>query len=171
MQDRRPIRAASSILCAVLLAGCGFQLEGAGALPAAMATTYVETSQPHSEFFGSLRDVLRMRGSEVVDAPQAGGATLRILEDSTGQRVLSVSARNTPREYEVFYTVTFSLHADAQSLIEAESLVVTRNYTYDETQVLGKLTEERVLRRALASDLARRVVRRIEAARAPTPGG
>jgi outer membrane lipopolysaccharide assembly protein LptE/RlpB len=40
---------------------------------------------------------------------------------------------------------------------------VTRSYTYDETQVLAKASEEQILREALADDLARRVVRRIEA--------
>jgi LPS-assembly lipoprotein len=110
-----------------------------------------------------MREALRMRGLEVVGTPEQAGARLIITEDNTGQRVLSVSARNTPREYEIFYTVTFALEAGDASLIEAESLVVTRNYTYDETQVLGKSREERILRRSLAEDLARRVVRRIEA--------
>ncbi len=81
---------------------------------------------------------------------------LDIVSDETGQRVLSVSARNIPREYEVFYAVTFSLRVGTESLISNESLVVTRAYTYDETQVLAKAAEEQILRRALAEDLARR---------------
>ena len=59
-----------------------------------------------------------------------------------------------------------------------ETLVVTRSYTFEETQVLAKASEEEVLRRALADDLARRVVRRIEglgsaptAPNAPEPAG
>ena len=128
-----------------------------------MATTYLHTSEPNSEFFSSLREALRVRGLQVVNTPQQAGAQLIITEDSSGQRVLSVSARNTPREFEVFYSVTFSLQSGTERLIEPESLVVTRSYTYDETQVLGKSQEERVLRRALATDLARQVVRRIEA--------
>jgi LPS-assembly lipoprotein len=85
--------------------------------------------------------------------------------------VLSVSARNIPREYEIFYTVTFSLAADGAALIEPVSLVARRSYTFDETQVLAKDREERILRRALADDLARQVVRRIEAAGSATPIG
>jgi LPS-assembly lipoprotein len=146
-----------------LLAACGFRLAGTGTLPAVMATTYVETTERNSEFFESMREALRLRGLEIVDVPEKAGARLIIIEDSTGQRVLSVSARNTPREYEIFYAVTFALQAGPDNLIESESLVVTRSYTYDETQVLGKSREERVLRQALADDLARQVVRRIEA--------
>ena len=144
-------------------AGCGFQLEGSGALPSAMEQTYVDAVRPSSEFLGSLREVLRRRGLEVVSDAGQAGATLVITEDSTGQRVLSVSARNIPREYEIYYAVTFSLRVGSEPLVESESLVLTRGYTYDETQVLGKSQEEEVLRAALAEDLALQVVRRIEA--------
>ena len=97
-----------------------------------------------------------------MESRQDAGAVLRILEDNSGQRMLSVSARNIPREFEVYYFVTFSLEADGKSLIPAESLVATRSYTYDETLVLGKSAEEGVLRQSLAEDLARQVLRRIE---------
>lgn len=128
-----------------------------------MAKTYVDTSRPHTEFLATLTDVLRQRGAEVLLAPADGAAVLNISADETGQRVLSVSVRNIPREYEVYYAVTFSLTVGTESLIANESLVVTRAYTYDETQVLAKEAEEQILRRALAEDLARRVLQRIQA--------
>jgi LPS-assembly lipoprotein len=154
-----------------LLAGCGFQLVGTGRLPAAMQTTYLDSSEPRSEFYSSLSEALRERGLVLVDSRGDAGARLIISEDSAGQRVLSVTARNIPREYEVFYSVTFALEAEGEPLIQPEALVARRNYTYDETEVLGKEREESLLRRALAEDLARQVVRRIEAlSRASPPG-
>jgi len=154
----------ASLAAAWLLAasGCGFHLQGAGTLPPAMAKTYIDTRRPHSEFFLSLTDTLRQRGAEVLTAPATGAAVLDITSDDTGQRVLSVSARNIPREYEVYYAVTFSLRVGEQSLATNETLAVTRSYTYDETQVLAKAAEEQVLRRALAEDLARRVMQRLQ---------
>ena len=147
------------------LAGCGFQLQGAGVLPEAVATTYLEAPQRYTEFHSRLADALAARGVELAESRDDAGAVLRILEDTTGQRVLSVSARNTPQEYEVFYAVGFSLEADGSSLIDNEFLVATRSYSYDPTQVLGMSAEEQVLREALAEDLARRVLRRIEGVR------
>jgi LPS-assembly lipoprotein len=154
---------ALALSLALTVAGCGFHLQGAGTLPASMARTYVDTDRPHSEFLVTLTDVLRQRGAEVLAAPADGAAVLDITVDETGQRVLSVSARNIPREYEVYYAVTFSLRVGPESLISNESLVVTRAYTYDETQVLAKAAEEDILRDALAADLARRVMQRIQA--------
>ena len=153
----------ASILLGLLVAGCGFHLQGAGSLPPTMARTYVDTERPYTEFLVTLTDVLKQRGAEVLTVPADGAAVLDITSDETGQRVLSVSARNIPREYEVFYAVTFSLRVGTQTLITDESLVVTRAYTYDETQVLAKAAEEQILRRALAEDLARRVMQRIQA--------
>jgi len=158
----RHVRACAALGLLLSLGGCGFHLQGAGTLPPAMARTFVDTTRPHSEFMLTLTDVLRQRGSEVLSSPVVDAAVLDITLDDTGQRVLSVSARNIPREYEVYYAVTFSLSIRGQSLISGETLVVTRSYTYDETQVLAKSHEEQVLRQSLAEDLARRVVRRIE---------
>ena len=158
-----------AFLVILAIGGCGFQLEGSGRLPVAVASTYLDTQKPYTEFYDSLRDALEARGTELVNSRQEARAILRILEDSSGQRILSVSARNTPREYEIFYTITFSLEAEGTSLIETESLVVTRSYTYDDTQVLGRSAEEQVLRQSLAQDLARQVLRLMEIRRTTVP--
>ena len=165
MSTRAHVFFKAALACAALaLAGCGFHLQGAGTLPPALTKTSVASSVRHSEFLETLTDALRLRGSQIVDTREDAQAVLNIIADDTGQRVLSVSARNIPREYEVYYSITFSLQVGGESIIDRESLVATRSYTYDETQVLAKAAEEDVLRRALAEDLARRVVRRIEVA-------
>lgn len=148
----------------IMPAACGFRLAGHGNLPQAMQTTYLVSSEPRSEFHASLIEALRQRGLKIVDSRADAGATLSITEDLSGQEVLSVTARNVAREYEVWYSVTFSLETDGESLVENESLFARRNYSFDETRLLGKEREEADIRTALAEDLARQVVRRIEAA-------
>jgi LPS-assembly lipoprotein len=157
------------LLCLALSVGaCGFRLEGAGSLPGTMTRTFVDSPTRNSAFVSSLRDALRQRGSELVDSAAQADSVLVISSDDTGQRVLSVSARNIPREYEIYYAVTVSLRSGTTSLMEPETIIVTRAYTYDETQVLGKSAEEDLLREALARDLARQVLRRIESAASGT---
>jgi LPS-assembly lipoprotein len=134
-----------------------------------MSKTFLDASEPNSEFTNSLRMALRSRGKQIVRSPEEAQAVLVISEDYSGQRVLSVTAQNVPREYEIYYVVTVSLRSGAQQLMDPEFLVVTRAYTYDETQVLGKSAEERILRRSLADDLARQVLRRLETVSAVTP--
>ena len=75
--------------------------------------------------------------------------------------MLSVSARNVPTEFEVFYTIEYALDAGASNLLEVQVLTLTRDYTYDSTLVLGKAKEEELLREAIVEDLVRIVLKQI----------
>ena len=140
------------------LAGCGFQLRGAASVPAEMSRTYIETSDKHSLFYRTLRNELRVAGVTVVESPLEANATFSIEADVTGERVLSVSARNVPREFEVFYTVFYSVKTEDKSLLTTRSQTMTRDYTWDETLVLGKEKEGEVLREAITEDIVRIVL-------------
>lgn len=130
-----------------------------------MATTYIEATDRYTPFYRKIRAALRNGGVQVTSNPSQAGAVLRILEDDTGQRVLSVSARNTPLEYDVYYVVRYSLEIAGKEALPAQQLVLTRDYTYDETLVLGKDTESEVIRQALADDLVGVVTRRLSSVR------
>ena len=65
-----------------------------------------------------------------------------------GNAFLSVSARNVPREFEVFYTVFYSLRTEEETLLSTRSQTLTRDYTWDETLVLGKEKEEQIAPRS-----------------------
>ena len=146
---------------AVTLQGCGYRLEAPDALPEVMNTTYVESRNPYSVLSLTLDRRLRAAGITVTDKRSEASAILRLLRDDTGQRLLSVSADNVPQEYEVYYTVTYELSSDGESRLEARPMTVTRDYSYDETDVLGKRREEEVIRAALAEDLVRLMLRRL----------
>lgn len=120
-----------------------------------MARTYIETGDRHSLFYRRLRDSFRTAGVGITDSMADATATFSIVSDDTGQRVLSVSARNVPTEYEVFYTVAYGLNAGENPLLPVRSQTLTRDYTWDETLVLGKEKEEQLLREAIVDDLVR----------------
>jgi LPS-assembly lipoprotein len=147
----------------LLLSACGFQLRGAATVPPEMARTYIDTPDRHSLFYRTLREGLRNAGVEVVESPADASATFAIQSDETGQRVLSVSARNVPREFEVFYTVTYAVDTGGSTLMNTRRQTLTRDYTWDENIVLGKEREERMLREAIANDLVRNVLIQLSA--------
>ncbi len=126
-----------------------------------MARTYIATGDRHSLFYRELRKALMAADVELVDNAADSTATLSILYDETDQRVLSVSARNVPTEYEVFYTIEYAIDGGTSRLLEPQSLTLTRDYTYDSTLVLGKAREEQLLREAIVKDLVRIVLKRI----------
>jgi len=150
-------------LLLVLLAGCGFQMRGTKSVPAEMSRTYIETTDRHSLFYRRLRDSLRGTSIELVESPVDASATFSIISDITGQRVLSVSTRNVPREFEVYYTVMYSLKTEKESLLDPRSQTLTRDYTWDETEVLGKEKEEQLMREAIVEDLLRIILIQLSA--------
>jgi LPS-assembly lipoprotein len=145
----------------VALSGCGWQLQGTAKLPEVMAVTYVESTDRYSDFSRALREDLASSGARVVGDEAQATATVRILQDKAGQRVLSVSARNTPAEYEVFYQIEYSVRTPKGELIAPQKLELKRDYTYDETKMLAKAREQSVLQEALAHDLSGLVLRRL----------
>lgn len=161
----RPAAAACVFAVVALagLAGCGFQLRGALQVPQEMTRTYIATDERHSLFYQRFRRALEDAGVQVVDSPVEATAEFAILTDDTGQRVLSVSARNIPREYEVYYTIYYSLQNGEQVLLAPQLQTVTRDYTYDETRVLGKAKEEELMREAIVDDLVRIVLIQLSA--------
>ena len=131
--------------------------------PAEMKSTYIDAVDDHSLFYRELRSQFEAAGIQLVDSPVDATATFSILLDKTDQRVSSVSARNVPTEYEVFYSVRYTLQSGADILLDPQFLTLTRDYTYDDTLVLGKAHEAEVLRGAIVDDLVRVVLKQISA--------
>lgn len=130
-------------------------MRGTATVPPEMARTYIETSDRYTLFYRELRESLRRSGVEVVETPAAASATFSILSEATGQRVLSVSARNVPREFEVYYSVYYRVTSADKVILAPRDQTLTRDYIWDETLVLGKEKEEQLLREAVVEDLIR----------------
>lgn len=152
-----------SFCLTAMLAGCGWRLQGTTKLSPVMATTYVDTKDRYTDFNRALRDSLQASGVRLTANENEATAIVKIIKDESGQRVLTVSGRNTPEEYEVFYSIEYSVNGRTEELIAPERLELTRDYSYDETAVLAKQKEQSILREALARDLAGQVVRRLAA--------
>ena len=126
-----------------------------------MEKTYIATDDRYSSFLRALEVELRAAGVDLVDAASDATATFTIVFDQTSQRVLSVSARNVPTEYEVYYTISYSLDSGSDTMMPLQTLTLTRDYIYDSTLVLGKAREEELLREAIVDDLVRIVMKQI----------
>ena len=136
-------------------------MQGAFTAPTGLERTYIAASDQYSLFLREFEAQLRSAGVEITDTAADATATFTISFDDTSQRVLSVSARNVPTEYEVYYTLAYSLDAGATNLMPEQTLTLTRDYTYDSTLVLGKAREEELLRDAIVQDLVRIVMKQI----------
>ena len=108
------------------------------------------------------RSAARPGARPAADAASAS-AVIRIRRDETGRELLSVSARNTPGEYEVYYTIEYSVTAGGRELLAPQSLTLNGDYVYKEAALLASEHEEQSLRVALAEELAGLVLRQLAA--------
>jgi LPS-assembly lipoprotein len=151
------------VAAALLLASCGFHLQGRQPLPAQFSYTFVDTKDEQTDFVQDLRKSLIASKVNVLPTKGSSTATVQVHEDELSERILSVSAQNIPTEYELTYKVTFSVMADGKTLIDKEEISATRDISFDEAQLLAKEREQEILRAALARDLVALVMRRLAA--------
>jgi LPS-assembly lipoprotein len=150
-----------AVLLLPALGACGFHLQGVARLPPAFATTQLVAEDRYTDFHRALADALHASGSQL--AGSGASATVEVLTDDSGQRVLSVSASNTPTEYEVYYTIRYRARIGDKEVLSPKVLTLTRDYSFNATAVLAKEQEQDQIRAALARELAALVMRRLSA--------
>jgi LPS-assembly lipoprotein len=146
-----------------MLPGCGFHLRGQAPLPPALAAPYLEAADHYTPLYAALVTHLRAAGAKLAADPAAASAVIHLHKDDTGRELLSVSARNTPGEFEVYYSAEFSVTTASGELLARQQAALTRDFAYDENAVLAKEHEEESLRTALADELAGLILRRLAA--------
>ena len=158
---RRVVSAACvALAAAALLAGCGFHLEGRTVLPSVMRRPYIEASNQQSDFVQSLRRDLLISGARPTSDRARASAVIAV-HDEVKRRVLSVSATNRPTEYEVRYTVRFSVTAGGKTLLAWQTVRARRSYTFSENLLLATEHEQSILTGAMGRELADIVMRRL----------
>ena len=150
-----------SIIVVLSLTACGFHLQGSVPIPAGMARTRIEVSDDAFRFGQDLGRALQVRDVELVTVAADDVAVLRVHRLRHDERVLSVSELGTPLETELSVEVQFSLTLPGDDPGERQRLNLTRDHSWDSTDVLARETEAHRLRRALEEELVRRILSRI----------
>jgi LPS-assembly lipoprotein len=160
-QVPRAVPAAALVLLCCMTSACGFQLQGHQTLPAALSVVNIDAVDRQSDFTQALRATLVTSGAHMVEPAAAGTTIVQIKKDAVTERVLTVSSRNIPTDYELIYEVEVSVSSGGKELLPAEKFSLSRVYSFDETKLLAKEREKAILTEALARDMASVVARRL----------
>jgi len=162
----RPILAAlAAFAVAASLAGCGFHLRGELAYP--FSTVYIN-APAGSPFAFELRRTLEGTGAHVTDTAAKAEVTLDIASVADDKQVLSLSGGGRAREYALTKRVSFALHdSTGHDWLPAGEITVRRSYSYNESEVLARESQEGKLLREMQTDAVQQLVRRLVAARKP----
>jgi LPS-assembly lipoprotein len=146
-------------LCA--LSACGFRLAGSDPLPAVMARPYLSLKDPYTDFSREFEHQLKSSGAAPQTVREGATATVEVTKDLVEQRTLAVSAKNIPTEYELIYTVTFSVRSGDKELLAPQTVSLSKDFSFDETLQLAKEHEADILRQQMARDLVGIAMRRL----------
>ena len=156
--------AAVMVLFALLtLSACGFQLRGSGT-QAGLPFKTIYISLPDTSSLGTeLKRYIRAgSGTTVVSDPKSAQAVLEVLSESRDKAVLSLNSQGRVREHALFYKLRFRVKdAAGKELLAPTDIVLKREISFNESQVIAKEKEEEVLYRDMQSDLVQQILRRL----------
>jgi LPS-assembly lipoprotein len=154
---------------AAALSACGFQLRG----QQDYAFKRLAISGGVPQMVGRLERMIQ-GGSDtvVVQAYEKPDATLRLTEGQ-GMRTLSLNSQGVVQEYELDYTVSYSLVGqDGTLLIPPSVIALNRSMTYNDQYTLAKSQEATLLYNDMRNDAVDQLTRRLATVRSlhPAPG-
>jgi LPS-assembly lipoprotein len=129
--------------------------------PAVLARPYLSVRDPYTEFAREFEHQLKSSGALVQSVRQNSTATIDVTKDLVEQRTLAVSTRNIPTDYELIYTVTFSVHGADGELLAPQTISVSKDYSFQENELLATQHEADILREQMARDLVSIAMRRL----------
>lgn len=130
-------------------------------MPTVLKQTYVQASNQSAPLVREFDRQLTIAGGGVATAAGDASATLRILKDDSGERVLSLATTGGPEELEAYHILEFELVRDGRSVYGPDTLTLRRDYTFDKNDVLGKRREYETLRQQLRRDIVALMLRRL----------
>lgn len=149
----------------VMLSACGFKLRGS-ILGANLPFKSIYLAVPETSTLGiELRRYIRGSGElEIKDNPKDAEAILDITNEIREKVILSLNSQGRVREYVLYYRVTIRVRDNKNvELLSPTQIILKRDISYNENQVLAKETEEAMLYRDMQTDLVQQILRRMAA--------
>jgi len=157
-----------ALAAAFLLAGCGFQLRGTADLP--FETLYMPPANVPGIALDLKRNIQAGTRTKVVDDAKTADAVLEFSQEVRDRLILSLAATGRVREYQLRYLVAFRVHdGKGGEFVPTSTVTLTRDITFNDSDVLSKQTEEQLLYRDMQFDMVQLIMRRLAAAKPPKP--
>ncbi|UCV07358.1 LPS assembly lipoprotein LptE [Dechloromonas denitrificans] len=167
---RLPFRLLLAVLFAAFIAGCGFHLRGtlSGNLP--YKTMYIALPETADVRIWLERYINAAGSTEIVDDAKLADATFQQLTDSRQKTILSVNAQGRVREYRLQLTYRFQVvNTKGQVLVPPNEVNLSRDITFDDSNILAKDLEEGLLWRDMNNDLVNQIMRRLSIIKPKNP--
>jgi LPS-assembly lipoprotein len=155
------------LLLALSLVACGFHLRGEAKMP--FSTIFIEAANSNSLLIGELRRLLVANHIQLVSKPDQADMVLNISLELPEKQILTLGGSGRVSEFQLRYRVSLRAYDQQQRVwLAADDLQLSRDFSYDDTQILAKEAEEAQLYQYMRSDMAQQIMRRLSHAK-PQP--
>ncbi|MBS1143613.1 MAG: hypothetical protein H6R14_1019 [Proteobacteria bacterium] len=167
---RSPLRLLLALIIAAAVAGCGFHLRGAGSGNLPYKSMYIALPDTAEVNIWLQRYISASGSTTIVDNPKAADAIFQQVSDNRLKSILSVNAQGRVREYRLQLTYKFRVvNQKGQVLVPVNEVALTRDISFDDSNVLAKDLEEGLLWRDMNNDLVNQIMRRLSIIKPKNP--
>ena len=148
----------------LLTTACGFHLRGSQISGFDINNLYINSSSA-PRLTKEVKSQVAALGGSLASSSQDAAYIITLKEERFEKSVLSVSAdTGKVEEYQVVLNAKLNAaYPNGSSIIEPDNVRVTRDFIFDESDVLGKFSEESLLEDDLIRSAASKVLRRLQA--------
>ncbi len=170
---RVPTRLLLAVTFAAILAGCGFHLRGTNSGNLPYKTMYIALPDTAEVRIWLERYIKASGNTQIIEDDKdakTAEAVFQQLADNRQKTILSVNAQGRVREYRLQLTYTFRIiNQKGQVLVPPNEVSLTRDITFDDSNVLAKDLEEGLLWRDMNNDLVNQIMRRLSILKPKNP--
>ncbi len=147
----------------LLVSACGFHPRGQIAVPEGLERIAIQGAPAFTVLGAELRRRLAAHGIHVVADGEPADAVLRILQNRSGLRVVSVAPSGKAREYALFTDVRYDVvDAGGRVLLKPVGIHLSRTLLFDPNQVLAIDAEAAVRREDMEREAVRLILYRLQ---------
>ena len=134
---------------------CGYQLRGAQEI----SFKSISIDGGSKKFSKILKKKFNQSGVKInaVDSK----ISLEIINDNLSKEILSLSSKGKVREYQITYRVTYRVKSKDGEWGSAVKIETSRDYTFDDTNIISKTEEELRIIKGMQDQLIRTMVTQI----------
>lgn len=153
-----------SIFCLLitLLSGCDWRLRGSGANSFTEEAIFLDVSSASGENPAVYREIysILMRRKALASRKQAD-VQLILGRQDINRRTISVNKNAIAAEFQLTLKVPFKILSKQGEVLRQSTAMLTRSYTFNEQDIVGKHKEEELLKKEMVSDIAHQILRQL----------
>ena len=138
-----------TLLALLMITSCGFHLRGMTEI--SFKTVSLEGKE--LSFTKNLKKTLASNKVAIVLPTENPELRVELLSEESEKRILSLSGQGLVREFEIFYRVRYRVKTvDSETWSQENILETRRDFTYSDSNLIGKEEEERQLNESMRNE-------------------